>query len=87
MTVQDAAVRRQVEGLGESVRFCEALSSGTLRGDDLRFVLDRMPRVARALANGLGVSIGELRTLGTEGKLTTERVISALACAAPEPVQ
>lgn len=66
------------------IQFAQGLASGALRGDELRSVLEQMPRLARALADGLGVGIGELRTLGAEGELTTERVISALERAAPE---
>ncbi len=56
----------------------QGLASGTLRGDELRSVLEQTPRLARAIADGLGVNIGKLRELGQEGKLTAEQVINAI---------
>ena len=49
-----------------------------LQGDELRSVLENMPLLAEALAKALGVSLGELRKLGSEGKLTADRVFPAL---------
>ena len=49
-----------------------------LQGDELRSILEAMPLLAEGLAKELGVSIGELRKLGSEGKLTAERVFPAL---------
>lgn len=66
------------------IQFAQGLASGALRGDELRSVLEQTPRLARALADGLGVGIGELRELGTEGELTAEKVIEALRKTAPE---
>lgn len=60
------------------IQFAQGLASGALRGDELRSVLEQMPRLAQALAEGLGVTIGQLRDLGTEGKLTAEGVLAAL---------
>lgn len=60
------------------LQFGQALASGSLRGDELRSVLENSPRLARAVADGLGVTIGELRKLGEEGKLEAEKVIGAL---------
>ena len=60
------------------IQFGQALASSRLSGDELRSVLEQMPRLARALAEGLGVGIGELRTLGEAGKLTTEVVFGAI---------
>ena len=65
------------------IQFAQGLASGALRGDELRSVMEQMPRLARALADGLGISIGELRKLGEEGELTTKRVVEALGKTAP----
>lgn len=56
----------------------QALGSGTLRGDELRSILEQMPRLAQAIAEGMGKTIGELRLLGEQGKLTSEQIIEAL---------
>lgn len=56
----------------------QGLASGTLRGEELNSVMEQTPRLAKALADGMGVSIGELRKLGSEGAITSEQVIKAL---------
>lgn len=56
----------------------QAFASGVLRGEELNSVLEQAPRLARAIADGLGVTIGQLRQLGQDGKLTAEAVFEAL---------
>jgi len=56
----------------------QALSAGTLRGDELNSVLEQMPRVGQLIADGLGVPFGKLRELAAQGKLTTEQVIASI---------
>ncbi|WP_052506142.1 phage tail tape measure protein [Pseudomonas sp. MRSN 12121] len=60
------------------VQFGQALASGTLRGDELNSIMEQTPALAQAIARGLGVTIGQLRTMGAEGKLTSESVVRAL---------
>lgn len=60
------------------VQLGQALASGTLRGDELNSVMEQAPRLAQAVADGLGVTTGQLRKMGSEGKLTSEEVIRAL---------
>ncbi|WP_347460616.1 tape measure protein [Acinetobacter sp. ANC 7454] len=56
----------------------QALGSGVLRGDEFNSMMEQSPRLAQALADGLGVTTGKLRELAGEGKLTTEVVTNAL---------
>ena len=60
------------------IQFSQGLASGTLRGDELRSVLEQLPRLARAIADGLGITVGELRELGSAGALTGEQVLRAI---------
>ncbi|MFD2206640.1 tape measure protein [Kiloniella antarctica] len=60
-------------------QFGQALQSDRLQGDELRSILENAPRLAKALADGLGVSVGELRTLGAEGALTADKIVNALS--------
>ncbi|WP_232111749.1 tape measure protein [Pseudomonas guariconensis] len=60
------------------VQFGQALASGTLRGDELNSILEQTPALAQAIARGLGVTIGQLRSLGSEGKLTSAAIVKAL---------
>ncbi|NKE43378.1 tape measure protein [Roseomonas frigidaquae] len=61
-----------------SMQLAQALASGVLQGDELRSLLEQMPQLAERLAGELGVSIGELRRMGSEGRLTADRVFPAL---------
>ncbi len=56
----------------------QGFASGTLRGEELNSVLEQTPRLARAIADGMGVSVGKLRELGQAGKLTADSVLKAL---------
>ncbi|MGE8653510.1 MAG: tape measure protein [Acinetobacter gandensis] len=56
----------------------QALGSGVLRGDEFNSMMEQSPRLAQALADGLGVTTGALREMAAEGKLTTEVVTKAL---------
>lgn len=60
------------------IQLGQALGSGVLQGDELRSILENAPGLARAISEGLGVSIGELRKLGAAGELTAKMVFDAL---------
>ena len=59
-------------------QLAQGLSAGALRGDEFNSVVEQSPRLAQAMADGLGVTIGKLRQMAGEGKLTAEVVIGAL---------
>ena len=56
----------------------QGLQGGVLRGDEFNSVMEQSPRLARALADGLGVTTGELRKMAEAGTLTSQTVIGAL---------
>lgn len=56
----------------------QGLQSGVLRGEEFNSVMEQAPRLAQALAQGLGVTTGELRKLAEQGTLTSATVIKAL---------
>lgn len=60
------------------VQFGQGLASGTLRGEELNSILEQTPPLADAIAKGMGITRGELRKYGEEGKITGEKVITAL---------
>lgn len=60
------------------VQLGQAFASGTLRGEELNSVLEQAPALAQAIAKGLGVTVGQLREMGKEGELSTQRVLGAL---------
>lgn len=55
----------------------QGLAANALRGQELNSVLEQTPRVAQAIADGLGVPIGRLRDMAAEGKLTAKVVMEA----------
>ncbi|AFV81275.1 tail length tape measure protein [Vibrio phage vB_VpaS_MAR10] len=57
----------------------QGMAAGTLRGDELNSVLEQAPRLAEAIATGMGVAVGNLKRLGEQGLITTEQVLNALA--------
>lgn len=59
------------------IQLSQGLASGTLRGDELRSVLEQLPVVADVIAEELGVTRGELRQLGFEGAITADIIINA----------
>ena len=60
------------------IQLGQAFASGTLRGEELNSVMEQAPALSQAIAAGMGVTIGQLRSLGAEGKLTAEAVVKAL---------
>ena len=66
------------------IQLTQALGAGVLRGQELNSILEQAPLVAQAIAKELGVSVGQLKTLGEQGKISAEVVRSALVNAATE---
>ena len=64
----DAAITQLIQGL----------QSGVVRGDEFNSIMEQSPRLAQAMADGLGVTRGELRAMAADGKLTSEVVINAI---------
>lgn len=60
------------------VQLGQALGSGTLRGDELNSIMEQAPKLAETIAKGMGTTIGSLRKLGSEGKLTAKDVFEAV---------
>lgn len=56
----------------------QAFASGVLRGDEFNSVNEAAPRLMKALADGIGVPIGQLRSMAEAGKLTSEVLATAL---------
>jgi len=81
ITISGSTAQEAAAGV---IQFGQALASSRLSGDELRSVLEQMPRLAQAIAEGMGVGIGQLREMGEAGELTATRVLAALRDAGPE---
>jgi len=60
------------------IQLSQGLASGALRGDELNSVMEQTPRLAQAIAAGMGIGIGKLREMGQEGAITSDIVLQAL---------
>ncbi|CAI1145331.1 tape measure protein [Serratia ficaria] len=60
------------------IQLSQGLASGALRGEEFNSVTEQGGRLATALADSLGVNIGQLRAMAAEGKLTTDVVVNGL---------
>ncbi|PSD73598.1 phage tail tape measure protein [Acinetobacter nosocomialis] len=60
------------------VQFGQALASGTLRGEELNSVMEQTPALAKAIAQGMGITVGQLRAVAAEGKITSQEIVKAL---------
>ncbi|MCJ9707538.1 tape measure protein [Bordetella hinzii] len=63
---------------GALLQLGQAFASGQLRGEEFNSVIEQTPRLAQAIADGMGVPLGALRALAQEGKITSEAVLDAL---------
>lgn len=62
----------------------QALSTGVLRGQDLNIVMSNAPQIAQRIARHMGVSVGELKELASQGKVTADIVKQAILGAADD---
>lgn len=80
MTVSGATA---AESEGALIQLSQALASGVLRGQEFNSMSEQAPALMKGLADSLGVSIGELRKMAGEGKLTTDVLLKAFREMAP----
>ena len=60
------------------IQLTQGFASGALHGDELRSVLEQLPRLAEAIARGLRVDRGQLRELGELRILSADKVFRAI---------
>lgn len=66
------------EASSTMIQLSQALASGVLRGEEFNSISENGSRLAVALADSLGVTIGQLRAMAAQGQLTTEVVVNGL---------
>lgn len=74
-----AGVREAANGL---IQLSQGLASNSLRGDELRAVLEQLPFVADVIAEKLGVARGAIRLLAFRGEIDAKTVVEAFLEAA-----
>lgn len=60
------------------IQLSQGLASGALRGEEFNSVNEQGNRLIVALADSMGVSIGQMRNMAAQGKLTTDVVVKGL---------
>jgi len=64
---------------GAFLQLSQALGSGRLQGDEFRSVSEQIPGILGLVSDEMGVTVGELKKLGSEGAITADILINALA--------
>lgn len=59
-------------------QFGQSLDKGVIQAEEFNSIVEQMPELARQMAAGLGISVGELRKRMLEGKLTAEDALNAI---------
>lgn len=56
----------------------QGLAGGVLRAEEFNSVIENLPRLGQAIADGLGIGIGELRRQVNDGLITSEKLVTAI---------
>ena len=67
------------EAHGALIQLSQGLASNRLGGEELRSVMEQIPAVAIAIAEGMGASLGQLREMAERGELEALPVMRAIA--------
>ena len=62
----------------------QAMAAGRLQGDEFNSIMENAPMLAQAISQEMGVPIGQLKQLGSEGAITAEVIKNALFNSADE---
>jgi tape measure domain-containing protein len=66
------------ESASAQLQLSQAFASGALRGEEFNAVNEAAPRLMKALADGIGVPVGALKQMASDGKITSEVMASVL---------
>lgn len=66
------------------LQLTQAMASGVLRGEELNSIFEQAPTIIQTIADYLGVPIGQIRQMASEGQITAEVVKSAMLASADE---
>ncbi|SHN65967.1 tape measure protein [Desulfitobacterium chlororespirans] len=61
-----------------TLQMSQALGNGVMGNSELVDIENAVPMFANILAEGLGVSVEQIRQMGAEGELTADRIVTAL---------
>lgn len=81
MTIAGASTS---EASNAMLQLSQGLASGTLRGDELNSIFEQAPNLIQNIADYLGVPIGQIREMASEGELTADIVKNAIFASADD---
>lgn len=81
MTIAGAST---AEASNAMLQLSQGLGSGVLRGDELNSIFEQAPNLIQNIADYLGVPIGAIREMASEGELTADIVKAAIFAATDE---
>ncbi len=67
------------EMAGALRQFGQSIDGGIVRAEEFNSIVESMPELARQIAAGMGISMGELRQEMLAGKVTAEAALNAIA--------
>lgn len=81
MTIAGASTQ---EAANAQLQLSQALGSGVLRGDELNSIFEQAPNLIQNIADYMGVPIGKIREMASEGELSADIVKQSVFAAADE---
>jgi len=60
------------------------MAAGKLRGDEFRSIMENAPLLAQKIAENMGMTVGELKEMSSEGLITADVIKNAMFSAADE---
>lgn len=81
MTIAGAST---AEASNTMLQLSQALGSGVLRGDELNSIFEQAPNIIQTIAEYMGVTVGEIRSLASEGQITADIIKNAMLDSADE---
>jgi tape measure domain-containing protein len=62
----------------------QAMAAGKLQGDEFRSIMENAPMLAQAIAREMGLSVGQLKEMSSQGLITADIIKNALFSTAEE---
>ena len=81
MTIAGASTQEANAAL---LQLSQGLGAGALRGEELNSVFEQAPNLIQSIADYMGVPIGQIKELASEGALTSDIVKNAIMASADE---
>lgn len=75
MTIAGASTSESANAM---LQLSQALGSGVLRGDELNSIFEQAPNLIKSIADYMGISIGKIREMASEGEITADVVKQAI---------